>query len=62
MVVLFLIEGHVSIRNTEHGSWFIQSLCDVFKNDAHEHSVMDMMTKVCTPSNSLGAIAPPSSV
>lgn len=38
--------GHVSIRNTEHGSWFIQSLCDVFKNDSHKHSVMDMMTKV----------------
>lgn len=46
LILYSTFPGHVSIRNTEHGSWFIQSLCEVFKTDAHDHSVLEMVTKV----------------
>jgi hypothetical protein len=38
--------GYVSLRDEQQGSWFIQHLVEVFKDNAtHEH-VMDMLTQV----------------
>lgn len=38
--------GYVSYRDEEDGSWFIQSLVDVFREKASEEHVMDMLTLV----------------
>ena len=38
--------GFVSVRDEQQGSWFIQHLVEVFRDNAtHEH-VMDMLTQV----------------
>ncbi|KAG9465274.1 hypothetical protein GDO78_018580, partial [Eleutherodactylus coqui] len=36
----------VSLRNTKHGSWFIQDLADVFSKHAKDTHVADMLVKV----------------
>lgn len=38
--------GYVSWRNSAKGSWFIQSICEVFAQYAKDEHVMDMMTRV----------------
>ncbi|XP_064644042.1 caspase-3-like isoform X2 [Lineus longissimus] len=39
-------EGYVSFRNAEKGSWFIQTICDVFEQNYRYHHVLDMLTMV----------------
>ncbi len=38
--------GFLSWRDPEHGSWFIQSLVDVFQKHAHNSDILQMLTKV----------------
>ncbi|XP_066457593.1 caspase-2 isoform X2 [Eleutherodactylus coqui] len=40
------LRGTVSLRNTKHGSWFIQDLADVFSKHAKDTHVADMLVKV----------------
>ncbi|XP_075698983.1 caspase-2 [Rhinoderma darwinii] len=40
------LKGTVSLRNTKHGSWFIQDLTDVFSKHANDTHVADMLVKV----------------
>ncbi|CAN2391527.1 Belongs to the peptidase C14A family, partial [Pristimantis euphronides] len=40
------LRGTVSLRNTKHGSWFIQDLTDVFSKHAKDTHVADMLVKV----------------
>ncbi|XP_071985554.1 caspase-2 [Engystomops pustulosus] len=40
------LKGTVSLRNTKHGSWFIQDLTDVFSKHAKDTHVADMLVKV----------------
>lgn len=40
------ISGHFSWRNTSNGSWFIQSLVEVFETYANMLDVLSMMTYV----------------
>lgn len=38
--------GYYSWRNTTNGSWFVQSLCQVFSRATGEEDIMDLLTKV----------------
>ena len=38
--------GRVSFRSTEHGSWYISSLCQVLKDHAHQLDLLSMLTIV----------------
>ncbi|XP_072478660.1 caspase-3-like [Notamacropus eugenii] len=38
--------GYCSWRNKRNGSWFIQSLCAVFKQYAHKLEIMQILTRV----------------
>lgn len=38
--------GYYSFRNTQKGSWFIQSLCEVLKEFHYKEDVSSMMTRV----------------
>ncbi|XP_056385385.1 caspase-2 isoform X2 [Hyla sarda] len=40
------LKGTVSLRNTRHGSWFVQDLTDVFSKHAKDTHVADMLVKV----------------
>ncbi|XP_071109654.1 caspase-6-like [Haliotis cracherodii] len=40
------VAGFVSYRNTEHGSYFISSVVEVFRNCADKCDINDMLTKV----------------
>lgn len=40
------LKGTVSLRNTKHGSWFIQDLTDVFSKHAKDTHVADLLVKV----------------
>ncbi|XP_040292447.1 caspase-2 [Bufo bufo] len=40
------LKGTVSLRNTKHGSWFMQELSDVFSKHAKDTHVADMLVKV----------------
>ncbi|XP_031621355.1 caspase-8 [Contarinia nasturtii] len=40
------VPGFTSIRHTEHGSWFIQTLCDKIKQFAHQKHFLDILTAV----------------
>lgn len=40
------LPGYVSYRDKHNGSWFIQILCEVFMNYAHEKHVQDLFTMV----------------
>uniref|UniRef100_A0A1I8AQ48 CASPASE_P20 domain-containing protein n=1 Tax=Steinernema glaseri TaxID=37863 RepID=A0A1I8AQ48_9BILA len=39
-------DKYVSLRQPRRGSWFIQTICNVFKNCAQSHDVLSMYTKV----------------
>ncbi|XP_075588939.1 caspase-1 isoform X2 [Dermatophagoides farinae] len=39
--------GYYSWRNVEHGSWFIQTLCEVFDEYGRKYDVMTLLTIVC---------------
>ncbi|XP_021346855.1 caspase-9-like isoform X2 [Mizuhopecten yessoensis] len=38
--------GHVSYRNTQEGSWFVQKLVEVFREEASAHDIDIMMREV----------------
>ncbi|XP_048258775.1 caspase-3-like isoform X2 [Haliotis rufescens] len=38
--------GYMSVRNTKHGTWFIQAIVYIFGKFAHKEDLMSMMTKV----------------
>ncbi|TKR62364.1 hypothetical protein L596_026342 [Steinernema carpocapsae] len=38
--------GYVSWRNSRDGTWFIQAVCDVFKECAQEDEIIELFTKV----------------
>lgn len=40
------IEGHVSLRNHEEGSWFIQTFCQVMDRHGREREIHQLLTKV----------------
>ena len=40
------VSGYVSWRNTEQGSWYIQTLCQVFMNHSHEKSLRRMLDMI----------------
>ncbi|XP_066603203.1 caspase-3-like [Prorops nasuta] len=40
------LPGHVSFRDTEVGSWFIQILCEVLMNHAHKEHLQDLLNMV----------------
>uniref|UniRef100_A0A0M3IVB9 CASPASE_P20 domain-containing protein n=1 Tax=Ascaris lumbricoides TaxID=6252 RepID=A0A0M3IVB9_ASCLU len=39
--------GYVSWRNSMKGSWFIQSICEVFSKYAKDTDILSMLTMVC---------------
>ncbi|XP_071109510.1 caspase-3-like [Haliotis cracherodii] len=38
--------GYMSVRNTKHGTWFIQAIVYIFGKFAHKEDLSSMMTKV----------------
>ncbi|XP_027509254.1 caspase-2 [Corapipo altera] len=40
------LKGTVAIRNTKHGSWYIEALTSVFAEDSRDTHVADMLVKV----------------
>ena len=36
----------VSFRNSCHGSWFVQTICEVFSRYAKEEDILSMLTRV----------------
>ncbi|KAM4637109.1 caspase-2 isoform 2-T2 [Discoglossus pictus] len=40
------LRGSVSLRNTKHGSWFVQALASVFSQHSKDTHVADMLVKV----------------
>uniref|UniRef100_A0A914RAQ2 Caspase family p20 domain-containing protein n=1 Tax=Parascaris equorum TaxID=6256 RepID=A0A914RAQ2_PAREQ len=39
--------GYVSWRNSMKGSWFIQSICEIFSKYAKDTEILSMLTMVC---------------
>ncbi|NWU75942.1 CASP2 protein, partial [Onychorhynchus coronatus] len=39
------LKGTVAIRNTKHGSWYIEALTSVFAEDSRDTHVADMLVK-----------------
>jgi len=37
------LSGHVSIRGSQNGSWFIQKLCKVFEEHARTEHLEDLL-------------------
>lgn len=46
LVVHSTVHGYVSIRNKIEGTWFVQSLCKVFRTNAHHMDLRDMLDEV----------------
>ena len=44
----YLVADHVAYRDTVGGSWFIQTLVQVFREQYKKEHVLDMMTEVLT--------------
>lgn len=40
------VSGFYSWRNTSNGSWFIQTLCQILRQHAHEMTLLRMLTRV----------------
>lgn len=40
--------GYASYRDPEKGSWFVQEFVEVFREQAYDEHVMDMLTEVRT--------------
>ncbi|XP_077971886.1 cell death protein 3-like [Styela clava] len=40
------MEGYKSFRNEGEGSWFIQAICDVFREHAHDEDIIALMKRV----------------
>ncbi|CAL4087714.1 unnamed protein product, partial [Meganyctiphanes norvegica] len=45
-IIFSTIEGFVSFRHPEHGSWLIESICDIFMKNAFEMNLNDLMMMV----------------
>ena len=43
---LYSLVGHLSFRSTEHGTWYINALVDVFGSCHDNEDVMSMLLKV----------------
>ncbi|XP_055299281.1 caspase-1-like [Sitodiplosis mosellana] len=46
LIVYSTMPGHVSYRDTENGTWFIESLCKVLNEKKHELDLFQMLTLV----------------
>ena len=47
MIVAFsTVCGYVSWRNTEQGSWYIETLCQVFMSQSHQRSLRRMLDMI----------------
>ena len=47
MIVAFsTVRGYVSWRHSERGSWYIETLCEVFMNHSHEASLRRMLDMI----------------
>ena len=47
MIVAFsTVRGYVSWRHSERGSWYIETLCQVFMNHSHEASLRRMLDMI----------------
>ena len=46
LVAYATVPGYVSWRNSARGSWFIQSICEIFAKFAKSADVLDMLTMV----------------
>lgn len=46
LIVYSTMPGHVSYRDTENGTWFIESLCRVLNENKHEMDLFQMLTLV----------------
>ncbi|EFX71181.1 hypothetical protein DAPPUDRAFT_309162 [Daphnia pulex] len=54
MIAYSTVPGYASWRNTENGSWFIQSLCHIFKEYGKYEDLLSMMTMVLLKVATLG--------
>lgn len=43
MTLKLIVSGFYSLRDPEKGSWYIQSICQVFREHAKEYHVEDML-------------------
>jgi len=43
LIAYSTIPGYASIRDHENGTWFIQSLVEVFMNHAHDTELVDLL-------------------
>uniref|UniRef100_X1YZF6 Caspase family p20 domain-containing protein n=1 Tax=Capitella teleta TaxID=283909 RepID=X1YZF6_CAPTE len=43
---VLMLSGNVSWRDRESGSWFIQAICEIFREYSPKEHVMDMLIKV----------------
>lgn len=46
LVACSTVPGFVSFRDRITGTWYIQTLCDVFMKFAHNHHIQDLLMKV----------------
>ncbi|CAD5213133.1 unnamed protein product [Bursaphelenchus okinawaensis] len=46
LVAYSTVPGFVSWRNSVNGSWFIQSICEVFSKEAAHCDILELLTKV----------------
>ena len=46
LVAYSTVAGYCSVRNTQHGSWFIQSLCKVIVEKGDKWEIMHIITEV----------------
>ncbi|XP_064642498.1 cell death protein 3-like isoform X2 [Lineus longissimus] len=46
LIAYSTIPGYVSWRNTTTGSWFIQSICEIFAEHAHHQDALSLLTMV----------------
>lgn len=47
LVAYSTLPGHVAHRDRLTGSWYIQTLCEVFMNHAHNTELIDLLRMVC---------------
>ena len=48
LIVYSTVPGHVSYRHPQNGSWFIQSLVQVFMNHAHDKDLYFMLSRIAS--------------
>ncbi|KAI3379882.1 hypothetical protein SNEBB_002276 [Seison nebaliae] len=40
------LEGHYAWRNVENGSWFVQTLCQIFDTESEKKEILHLLTKI----------------